>query len=183
MFFQKTGNCEYSVSYSVNIGDSFDEFGRPVVFDLLKPSKENLLEKKGVELPIKIFSTKISGLRAIVKYLIEVKSLSFSQIAVLLGRDPRTIWSTYNAVKTQKRFTAELFLNKGFFVNTEVFRNSNLSILECISLSLKEKSLNLNEIASLLNKSPKTIWTVLSRAQKKLNSQKSSHQKSGGVQK
>jgi len=91
MFFKQLGNSEYSSSYSVNIGSSFDEFGRPVVFDFAKCPIDYSIEQDGIEIPVKIFSTKISGLRAIVKYLVDIKSLSFAQVARLLKRDPRTI--------------------------------------------------------------------------------------------
>jgi DNA-binding CsgD family transcriptional regulator len=183
MFFKQLGNSEYSSSYSVNIGSSFDEFGRPVVFDFAKCPIDYSIERDGVEIPVKIFSTKISGLRAIVKYLVDIKSLSFAQVARLLKRDPRTIWTSYNAVKN-KQFTSDaLKCPKDVTINSKVFSDSSLSILESLSYALREKSLSLTEISVFLNKSPKTIWTVLSRAKNKLDLGKTKIKKAGGVKK
>lgn len=181
MLFQKLGASEYCASYSVNPQDSFDEFGRPVVFEFLKSQKDYSIEQNGVDLPVEIFSMKISALRAIVKYLVEIKSLTFSQIATLLGRDPRTIWTSYNVTKGKKSFKSFLLKPDRFVLNTQIFKNSKLSVLENISYALKEKSLSLKEISSILNKSPKTIWTVLSRAEKKLALSKNLDEKAGGV--
>ena len=182
MLFKKLGNSEYSSSYSVDFGTSFDEFGRPVVFDFVKSSADYSAEKNGIELPVKIFSTKISGLRAIVKYLVDVKLLSFSQIARLLNRDPRTIWTSYNAVRNEIAIGDSKCADY-LTINSKVFRDSSLSILESLSHALKEKSFSLTEISVFLNKSPKTIWTVLSRAKNKLDLEKTKVKKAGGVRK
>ena len=183
MFFKQLGNSEYSSSYSVNIGSSFDEFGRPVVFDFAKCPIDYSIEQDGIEIPVKIFSTKISGLRAIVKYLVDIKSLSFAQVARLLKRDPRTIWTSYNAVKN-KQFTSDVLkCPKDVAINSKVFSDSSLSILESLSYALREKSLSLTEISVFLNKSPKTIWTVLSRAKNKIDLGKTKIKKAGGVKK
>jgi DNA-binding CsgD family transcriptional regulator len=83
--------------------------------------------------------------------------------------------------KDKKNFSTVLKRAKTFVVNTQIFKDSKLSVLENISYALKEKSLNLTEISSILNKSPKTIWTVLSRAEKKLKLSKNPNEKAGGV--
>ena len=54
-------------------------------------------------LPISIFKDRsVSVLEVIVEYLHEAKSLSFKQIALLLNRNERTIWTVYHRVR-QKR--------------------------------------------------------------------------------
>tara|TARA_Y100000310_G_C20607360_1_gene776222 strand:- start:730 stop:945 length:216 start_codon:yes stop_codon:yes gene_type:complete len=52
----------------------------------------------GIEnIPTSIFLDRsISVLEAIAKYLKEEKNLTYHQIAVLLNRDDRTIWTCYN---------------------------------------------------------------------------------------
>ena len=53
-----------------------------------------------VNIPSYIFKDrKLSVLEAIVKYLKEERQLSYHEIAVLLKRDDRTIWTVYNRVK------------------------------------------------------------------------------------
>ena len=50
-----------------------------------------------INLPITIFTNrKLGMLESAVVYLSEEKKLSFNQIAKLLNRDNRTIWSTYH---------------------------------------------------------------------------------------
>ncbi len=65
-------------------------------------------DKKGVLdnnllLPISIFNNKLSILESVVKYLKEVLNLRYYEIANLLGRDNRTIWTIYRRVKEKER--------------------------------------------------------------------------------
>ncbi|GAF99559.1 unnamed protein product, partial [marine sediment metagenome] len=53
-----------------------------------------------LNIPSYIFKDRtLSVLEAIVKYLKEERMLSYHEIAVLLKRDDRTIWTVYNRVK------------------------------------------------------------------------------------
>lgn len=55
---------------------------------------------KNIPIPSHIFLDRsISVLEAIVKYLKEKKGMTYHEIAVLLNRDDRTIWTCYNRVK------------------------------------------------------------------------------------
>ncbi|MBU1623037.1 MAG: hypothetical protein KKH52_02535 [Nanoarchaeota archaeon] len=54
-------------------------------------------------LPLSIFKDRsISVLEAIVEYLHEAKNLSFKQIALLLNRNERTIWTVYDRVRKKR---------------------------------------------------------------------------------
>jgi len=46
---------------------------------------------------------KISVLESIVEYLKDEKKLTYHEIAVMLNRDDRTIWTCYNRAKTKRR--------------------------------------------------------------------------------
>ena len=64
-------------------------------------SNEEILDiisgKKEESIPIAVFSnSKLSALEIIVKYIKENLGKSYHEIAVLLNRNDRTIWSTYN---------------------------------------------------------------------------------------
>ena len=61
-------------------------------------------EKPEIEnIPSSIFLDRsISVLEAIVKYLKEERNLTYHQIAVLLNRDDRTIWTCYNRALKKK---------------------------------------------------------------------------------
>lgn len=120
-------------------------------------------------LPINIFNTEaLSSLEAIVKYLKEVKKLTFHEIAVVLKRDDRTIWTTY--AKSRKKMLAHFhLLPSKYVVPAALFAERKLSVLETLAHYLRETlKLSLHDIATLLNRDDRTIWTVCSRARKKL---------------
>jgi hypothetical protein len=53
-------------------------------------------------------------------------------------------------------------------IPSSIFRDRSLKPLEAIAMFLKEqKSLSYHEIAVLLNRNDRTIWTVCNRAKKK----------------
>jgi hypothetical protein len=60
--------------------------------------KQQLNEIENI--PTSIFLDRtISVLEAITKYLKEERNLTYHQIAVLLNRDDRTVWTCYNRAK------------------------------------------------------------------------------------
>ena len=64
-------------------------------------NEEDIPKKKEVEsIPISVFNNdKLSPLETICKYLKENTHKSYSEIATLLNRNDRTIWTTYNNAK------------------------------------------------------------------------------------
>jgi DNA-binding NarL/FixJ family response regulator len=57
---------------------------------------------------------------------------------------------------------------------TSIFKNRELSVLEAITVYLKdEKGLTYAQIARLLNRNDRTVWTSYQRAMKKLSKSKS----------
>lgn len=124
---------------------------------------------EAIFLPVNIFTNGISGLEAISKYLKENSKLKFCQIAKLLNRDDRTIWDAYHnaKLKSDENFAA-IPGSSCLQIPLQIFNDRTLSVLETLTSYLKEE-LNLRycQIASLLNKDARTIWTVYSRAKKK----------------
>jgi len=120
-------------------------------------------------LPIAIFRKEtLSALESIVKYLKENKTLTYHQIAKLLNRDDRTIWTTY-AKARKKMFTPFHLPPSKHYIPATLFAERKLSVLETLSHYLKEHlNLTLHEIAILLNRNDRTIWTVVNRASKKI---------------
>lgn len=54
---------------------------------------------------------------------------------------------------------------------TSIFKNRELSVLEAITVYLKDKKgLTYAQIARLLNRNDRTVWTSYQRAKKKLES-------------
>ncbi len=59
-----------------------------------------------LNIPISIFTDRsLASLEVVVEYLKEVKNLSYHQIAVLLNRNDRTIWTCYNRAKAKRKLT------------------------------------------------------------------------------
>ncbi|MBW2980815.1 hypothetical protein KY360_05355 [Candidatus Woesearchaeota archaeon] len=125
-------------------------------------------KEKDILLPISIFDNKkLSALEAITKYLKENKELSFHQIGVILNRNERCIWTTNNNSKKKMK---EGFVLKPsrFLIPADIFTNRKLSVLENLVKYMKESlELSLHEIAELLHRDDRTIWTVYSRATRK----------------
>lgn len=118
--------------------------------------------------PVSIFSGRSLGvLEALSKYLKEERNLRYNEIALLLNRDPRTIWTTYRA--SQEKNPGRLVIGESLHhIPVSVFSNRELGLLESLSLYLKEeKNLGYSGIARLLNRDPRTIWTACSRAGRK----------------
>ncbi|MAG08632.1 hypothetical protein CMO89_04110 [Candidatus Woesearchaeota archaeon] len=136
-------------------------------YSLGKVNKLFLAERDNIQVPIHIFAGKLSTLEAVVKYLKERLGLRYREISRLLGRDERTIWTTYQkAIKKQKKtFSAK---KAEINIPLKIFRNRRLSPLESLVFFLLY-SLNLknHQVCVLLNKKPSTISTINSRALKK----------------
>ncbi len=131
--------------------------------------KEKKIEKRPDEIPIEIFQDpNLSGLESIVKYLKEVHALKYSEIAKMLGRDDRTIWTAYNKSK-EKSPEQNAPTKTSFSIPINLFKNRLFSVLEHISSHLKDNyNLTYHRIAELLGKNDRTIWTVYNRYLKKV---------------
>ena len=119
-------------------------------------------------LPISIFDNKeLSCLETIVKYLREEFKLRYHEIALLLNRNDRTIWATYN-IACKKRKEKLPVKESKFLVPVSIFKDRKFSVLEVLVSYLKEKfNLRYSEIAVLLRRDERNIWTVYNRYKKK----------------
>lgn len=127
-------------------------------------------EKNIILIPCSLFRNRHLGiLEIITKYLREEVNLSYKEIAILLNRDDRTIWSTYNsAIKKEKerfKITKDRFL-----IPISIFKERDFGFLELLTSYLKENhNLSYHEIAMLLNRDDRTIWTAYNRLLQKKN--------------
>jgi DNA-directed RNA polymerase specialized sigma24 family protein len=140
---------------------------KDVLDDVRKEKDEEELE---IKVPIMIFRQKISPAEALSKYLRENEKLRFSEISKLINRDERTIWINYrNAVKKKlKVVDKKQSEHELIYVPIKVFSNRTLSILESIVNYLKDKGLKNSEIAEMLNKDQRNVWTIYNRVKSKL---------------
>lgn len=135
-----------------------------------KLSSENLskLIKESYFVPIEIFRTReLAPLETLTKYLKENLNLSLKEISKLLNRTHRAIWGAYkpSIKKYKSKFTIK---DQKILVSISIFSNRKFSILESLVKFLKEEhNMTYHEIAVLLNRNDRTIWTVYSRVKKK----------------
>ena len=122
-------------------------------------------------IPVNIFNKKLTVLESIVKHLKEEKNLSLHKISEILGRDERNIWHTYN--NSKKKYSSKIITKKiELWIPVSIF-DGKLSALESVAYYLHDKlGLKFSQIADLLNRDQRTIWTSYSRAKKKYVRQK-----------
>ena len=121
-------------------------------------------------IPIEIFSTKLSPSESLCKYLKQTTSLSYKDVAKLINRDERSVWTSVNRAneKIAEPFDEQNF-KSGLYVPLEIFANRSLSILENIIVYLhKNTDFTSYKIAKLLNKTPSMMYTIYKRAEKKV---------------
>lgn len=123
---------------------------------------------EGIKIPISAFNNDtLSGLETIAKYLRENMLLSFKQIAELTNRSNIALAVTYRNAKRKRgeRLNEEV---SPYALPVSVIKDRNLSVLENIVSYLKDNfALNYHQIALLLNRNDRTIWTVYQRARRK----------------
>ena len=127
--------------------------------DILAPGETNI--------PCSIFNANLSATESICKYLKEHLKLTYHDIAKTLSRDDRTVWTTYhNALAKQKK---PLQAKKtDLTIPLSIFNDRTLTILEHLVTYLKEShNMKYSQIADLLKRDDRTIWTVYQRARKK----------------
>ena len=162
--------------FNTKINEIFQNALNNLVAELKEEFKSNkskiideLKEISSLEnIPITIFkNNELSSLEAIIKYLKENYNLRYSKIASLLNRDPRGIWISYNnAIKKKK----EKFIVKDvkYIIPISIFKENKYGALELISEYLHDNyNLNYHEIAILLNRDDRTIWTSYHNIKKK----------------
>lgn len=127
---------------------------------------EKILREKEITLPISIFRNKLSSLEVVVKYLKEHQQLHFAAIARLLNRDERTVWHAYQRA-LKKKYTITI-ADSDIKIPVSLFSERKYAPLEVVVAFLKDShNLTFAEIAVLLARSPKTVWTIYQRIQKK----------------
>ncbi len=123
--------------------------------------------REGIDIPVTIFSKKLGALESIVKYMKENLGMNYREIAKELGRDERTIWTSYKKANEKQK---EPIKPKETKINipSSVFENKKLTMLESIIIYLKQKGFKFSEMEKLLERDQRNIGTIYSRAMKKI---------------
>lgn len=120
--------------------------------------------------PCSIFKDRnLAPLESISEFLKEEKSLSYHEIAVFTGRNDRTIWTCYSRARKKRiDHPKQTPKTECVFIPLSIFLNRDLAPLEALTAYLKEKvNMSLHEIAVMLNRDDRTIWTSYDRSKKK----------------
>lgn len=137
-------------------------------YDLIDILLKKKIEKPMDMIPVSIFKNdSLSALESIVKYMKENLNISSKKTAELLNRNISTISSTY--IKASKKHPAEFLSSESKqFIPIKTIAERKYSVLEALVRFMKTNlKLANKEIANLLNRDARTIWTVNSRAKKK----------------
>jgi parallel beta-helix repeat protein len=139
-----------------------------VAISIRRRKKKRLQNPEKIAIPITIFTKKLGALESLSKYMKENLGMSYHKIAELLNRDERTIWTAYHKSLTKQKGKINV-IETSIFIPISVLNNRKLTVLESLILYLKQKDMKYSEIAKLLNRNQKNIWTIYSRVENSLN--------------
>lgn len=123
-------------------------------------------EEKALLIPVSIFSTNLAPSEALIKYLRETQDTNYHEISVLINRNERGVWASYQ--RAIKKMPSKFEIIETIFVPVSIFSNNNFSILECLISYLKDiDHMKNSRIAVLLKKNPSNIWTIYNRTKTK----------------
>jgi predicted DNA-binding protein (UPF0251 family) len=120
-----------------------------------KPEKP----KPEVKIPISIFKKELGGLEAVVKYMKENLDMKYSEIANLLNRDQRTVWTAYSKAVAKK---PQKLRARGFTVPLAVF-TEQATVLKAVIRHLRKRSMKYSEISKLIHRDERNVWTICNR--------------------
>jgi DNA-directed RNA polymerase specialized sigma24 family protein len=119
-------------------------------------------------IPVTIFSREVGALEVLCKYMKENLGMSYHEIAVRISRNDRTVWTACH--KAQEKSKEKISARKTeIFIPASVLGDRKYTILEAVIVHLKGKGMKFNEIAKLVDRDQRNVWTIYSRAVKKQN--------------
>ncbi|MBW2976484.1 hypothetical protein KY347_03495 [Candidatus Woesearchaeota archaeon] len=147
---------------------TFNSFNNDEKIELLNSMISTLREKPSKDyIPVGIFDNdKLSIFEALVKYTRENLKFRFVKTASLLNRSDKTIWATYK--KAQRKMSLPFdSVHSEIKIPITSFSDRNFTIFESLVFHLKEMDLTNHEIAVMLHRDDRTIWSVYDRAKRK----------------
>jgi len=122
-----------------------------------------VFEAQELYVPLSIFADRRLGvLEALVKFMVENNGMSYNEIANILKRDNRTIWTTYH--KAIKKSTSVFKELPGYMIPVNIFAERKMGVLEVLAKYCKV-TLNMTncEIAKIIKRDNRTIWCVVNK--------------------
>ena len=127
---------------------------------------QELISKKGIreKIPVTTFTTQLFPLEAAARYLKDNLQKTTTETARILNKKPPAVSAAYKKSQPKKFIIKKTDV---YIPLAEFKDNPSFSILEIVVHHLKNKRLRFVDIAKLLGRNPKTIWTVYQRALEK----------------
>lgn len=125
-----------------------------------------LAQRKSIQIPISVFSNKLSTLESISLYLKDYRNISLTRISKILERSVKTIWAAQTRATRQKiRLDVS---DESVLIPANIFADRTHSLLETLVHHLHvAEGLRFSDIATRLNLDPATVWTANTRYNKK----------------
>lgn len=119
-------------------------------------------------IPVSVFrNRKVGVLEAVVKYLREECKLKFVKIAESLNRRLSTVVMSYRKAEEKSRSRSQ-GIGSELSIPVEIFRNGRLSMLENLVFYLrKNHDMRCCDIARMVGRDERTIWTITGRIKNK----------------
>jgi len=118
--------------------------------------------------PVEILGNrKLGCMEAAVKFLRENKGLAYNKISELLGRSRSTIGVMYHNASRKMGQHFQDYPSSKYPIPASRFADKKFSALESVVMFLADHKLRVCEIAGLLNRDYRTIYTVYRRGRRK----------------
>jgi len=118
------------------------------------------------QIPVTIFRSKLSPLETIVTYLKVNQHRTLTEIARILNKQRPSVWLAHKNAKLRKP-RLPIYPTR-YNIPIKTFNSDKLSILECVSVYLREHhKLTYRQIGHILKRDERTIWTACHRAEVK----------------
>ena len=142
-------------------------FSKLYAKEKLYPADVELRHDEGISIPCSVFTELLSPFESMCKYLKEHLKMTYHEIALLLDRDDRTIWTVYQHAARKDKKPIKVAASPIVFP-VSLLRDRRLSALEHLASYLKEyHGMTYHEIAVLLKRDDRTIWTMYQRSLRK----------------
>ena len=120
-------------------------------------------------IPISIFNPYLGALESVVKYMREELLLDYGSIASILGRNKGPIGLTYRRAKKKLKVRLDKSSKQSIpFDALRANKKNDFSVFESLAYYLAKTGHDWHDIARIMHRHDKTVWTVLDRAKRKL---------------
>lgn len=117
-------------------------------------------KKENIVIPSSIFNSKLSVFETVVRYLRDELRLGNKTISYYLGKSDKSIWQAYN--NSIRKFKTKLDVKISFFIPISAFKGES-TLFSVVNYLKQDCKLSYHEIALMLKRDDRTIWTVYNR--------------------